>query len=121
MRILADENFPWEAVHALRQHGYDVAWARTDTPGANDRDLLKQAQAEGRIIMTFDKDFGELAFHYHLPANSGVILFRIAPSSATEIARFAVSVFEERTDWPGHFCVVETNRIRLTPLPDTKR
>jgi len=84
MRILANENFPGEAVEALRKQGHDVAWVRTDAPGNNDTQVLERAQREGRIVITFDKDFGELAFRAGLPAQSGIILFRIsAPSERT--------------------------------------
>ncbi len=62
MRILADENFPGDAVEALRQQGYDVVWVRTDAPGSSDHVILARAQAENRVIVTLDKDFGELAF-----------------------------------------------------------
>ena len=62
MRILANENFPGDAVIALRQRGHDVAWVRTDVPSSSDIAILERAQRENRIIVTFDKDFGELAF-----------------------------------------------------------
>jgi predicted nuclease of predicted toxin-antitoxin system len=61
MRILANETFPGEAVDALRDRGHDVAWVRTDTPGSTDIEVLARAQAEGRLLVTLDKDFGELA------------------------------------------------------------
>lgn len=77
MRFLANENFPGEAVAALRRGGYDVAWVRTDAPGASDQDILGRAQREKRVLVTFDKDFGELAWRASLPAESGVVLFRI--------------------------------------------
>jgi predicted nuclease of predicted toxin-antitoxin system len=62
MRILADENCPGDLVTALRSDGYDVVWIRMDAPDSNDPAILTRAQAERRIILTFDKDFGELAF-----------------------------------------------------------
>lgn len=77
MRFLANENFPGDTVEALRQQGNNVSWIRTDAPGSTDIDVLAFAQSEERIILTFDKDFGELAFHSGLPASSGVILFRL--------------------------------------------
>ena len=61
MRILANENFPGTAVRALQGRGHDVAWVRFDAAGSSDIEVLARAQAEGRILVTFDKDFGELA------------------------------------------------------------
>lgn len=117
MRLLANENFPGDAVEALRQRGHDVAWIRTDAPGSTDAQILERAQAESRIVVTFDKDFGELAFRSRLPASSGIILFRIAAPSAEHVAKVAITAVESRSDWEGHFAVVEDDRIRMTPLP----
>lgn len=117
MRILANENFPGDAVDALRQQGHDVAWVRIDTPGISDPEVLSRAQRENRIVVTFDKDFGELAFRSRLPASSGIILFRISIPSPAYVARVVVAAIESRTDWAGHFAVVEDSRIRMTPLP----
>lgn len=120
MRILADENFPGDAVTALRQRGHDVAWIRIDAPGCSDAEILGRAQREERIVVTFDKDFGELAFRFGLPASSGVVLFRIAVSSSSHVARMAVAALESRADWAGHFAVVEERRIRMTALPKAR-
>jgi len=117
MYILANENFPEDAVDALRQRGHDVVWIRTDAPGSSDEQVLARAQTENRVLITFDKDFGELAFRARLPASSGIILFRISTPSSTHIARVAATVLDSRSDWAGHFAVVEDNRIRMTPLP----
>jgi predicted nuclease of predicted toxin-antitoxin system len=68
MRLLADENFPRAAVGALRDAGHDVVWVRTAAPGARDFDLLTWAAREGRVLLTFDKDFGEVARSTDLPA-----------------------------------------------------
>jgi predicted nuclease of predicted toxin-antitoxin system len=117
MRLLANENFPLDAVEALRAEGHDVAWIREDAPGSSDEQVLARAQQEGRILVTFDKDFGELAFRSKLPATGGVILFRITASSSRRIAQVAVQALAARTDWAGHFSVIEDQRIRMTPLP----
>ncbi len=121
MRLLADENFPGETVEALRSRGHDVAWVRVDAPGAADREVLARAAAEDQLLVTFDKDFGELAFRAALPASSGVVLFRISTGSPARVTRIAVSVLESRADWAGHFAVIEDDRVRVTPLPPQKK
>ena len=73
MLFLANENFPGEAVEALRREGHDVAWVRIDAPGISDEEVLKRAQIDNRVVLTFDKDFGELALRAGLPAACGVI------------------------------------------------
>ncbi|MBI2392261.1 MAG: DUF5615 family PIN-like protein [Deltaproteobacteria bacterium] len=60
MRLLANENFPRQAVEALRAAGHDVAWVVEGTPSVEDRSVLQQAVAEERVLVTLDKDFGEL-------------------------------------------------------------
>jgi predicted nuclease of predicted toxin-antitoxin system len=81
MLFLADEDFPGIAVSWLRETGHDVLWARTSMPGQSDTSLLAAAQRESRIVLTCDKDFGELAFHWGLPATCGIVLFRLPPLS----------------------------------------
>jgi predicted nuclease of predicted toxin-antitoxin system len=117
MKIHANENFPGDAVTLLRAHGHDVHWGRTDSPGATDDRVLTQAQAEQRIIVTFDKDFGELAFRQRLSAACGIVLFRVATPSPEAAAQTIVAVLESRDNWAGHFSVVEPGRVRMRNLP----
>jgi len=60
MRFLANENFPADAVTQLKAAGHDIVWVRTAAPGMKDEDVLAWAAREARIVLTFDKDFGEL-------------------------------------------------------------
>jgi len=120
MRILANEKFPGAAVDALRAGGHDVFWARTDSPGSPDSEVVKRAASEHRILITFDKDFGELAFRRGLSSPAGIILFRIKAPSAAHVAQTTVAVLESRDDWAGHFSVIEERRLRMTPLPEKK-
>jgi predicted nuclease of predicted toxin-antitoxin system len=117
MRILANENFPLDAVVSLRTDGHDVLWVRTEAPGISDVEVLDLARRDNRLIVTFDKDFGELAFHAHLPLASGIILFRLRAASAAQIAKFVSSVLMSRDDWLGSFAVIDNFRIRIRPLP----
>jgi predicted nuclease of predicted toxin-antitoxin system len=121
MRVLANENFPGPAIEAPRAKGHDAVWVRTDMPGATDDAVLERAQAEERLVVTFDKDFGELAFRWGLPATRGVILFRISLPSSDAAIRRIVEVLENRTDWYGRFAVAEEHRTRLRPLPAPRR
>src|SRR5258708_11408216 len=103
MRFLANDNFPGPAVAALVALDHDVVWIRDAAPGATDADVLAQAAREERILLTFDKDFGELARRSVLPGACGIVLFRIPlPDPANVGARLA-NLIEERIDWAGHF------------------
>jgi predicted nuclease of predicted toxin-antitoxin system len=116
MRFLADENFPLDAVEALRENGHDVAWIRADSPGIADPLVLERAQIENRIVLTFDKDFGELAFRLKLLATAGIILFRIKAPSSLVIAEKVTKAITLRDDWYGHFSVVEDDKVRMRVL-----
>ncbi|MCS6852763.1 MAG: DUF5615 family PIN-like protein [Gemmataceae bacterium] len=117
MKLLANENFPRSAVEALRAAGHDVVWVRTDMAGATDAEVLARARADERVLLSFDKDFGELAFRSGLPATCGVVLFRFAPVSPEFVAKRVVTILAGTMPWVGHFAVVEETRIRLRPLP----
>jgi predicted nuclease of predicted toxin-antitoxin system len=117
LRILANENIPGDAVTLLRQRGHDVAWIRTDSPGASDNANLARAVAEQRLLLTFDKDFGELVFRRGQKASCGIVLFRFTISSSSAAAITIANILESRSDWAGQFSVVTDRRIRITPLP----
>jgi predicted nuclease of predicted toxin-antitoxin system len=117
MNLLANENCPRLIVDALAAAGHDVLWVRTASPGLADPDVLARAVAETRVLVTFDKDFGQLAFHHGLPATCGVILLRISLADPVAAATLVVRTLASRTDWAGHFSVVTDHRIRMRPLP----
>ena len=112
MRYLADENMPGPAVRMLRESGLDVAWIRDDEPGLSDEGVLARSQSEDRVLITFDKDFGELARRHGLPASCGVVLFRIQTRNPVEAAEQVLKILTSRQDWPGHFSVVSATGIR---------
>jgi predicted nuclease of predicted toxin-antitoxin system len=117
LRLLANENFPGPLIRELRRRGHDVASVKELMRGATDREVLEQARQDDRLLVTFDKDFGELAFRSRLPAGSGVILFRLSgPSPEIDNAR-ALAALESGIDWIGSFAVVTDDRIRVRPLP----
>jgi predicted nuclease of predicted toxin-antitoxin system len=116
MKFLADENFRRPAVYALREHGFEVMWATEDSPGSADEDVLARCAKHKLTLRTLDKDFGELVFHRGLPAEYGVILFRVDAESPQQFAEIALAALRSRDDWGGFFSVVGEGRIRMTPL-----
>lgn len=78
------------------------------------------ARVDDRILLTFDKDFGDLVLRRGLPASRGVVLFRMPLEDPGRIARLVVSVLASRTDWADHFSVVESERVRMRPLAGGK-
>jgi predicted nuclease of predicted toxin-antitoxin system len=117
MRFLANENVPGDAVTALEAAGHDLIWVRAAAPGTRDEDVLAWAVREMRILLTFGKDFGELAWSRGLPATCGIVLFRLPMPAASTVGAVLAGRIAERTDWAGHFTVIEPGRIRMRPLP----
>lgn len=118
MRLLVDQNVPRAVVAALRDDEHDVIWAQRSHPGDPDEVVLEVAQTEGRVLLTFDTDFGTLAFENGLPASSGIILFRLTLTSPETVARTVRDAIRSRNDWKGHFSVVDDGQIRMRPLPE---
>ncbi|MCI0650590.1 MAG: DUF5615 family PIN-like protein [Planctomycetes bacterium] len=117
MKFLANENFPLAVVNMLRDRGEDVVWVGDDMRAATDTQVLARAQQDARIVLTFDKDFGELAFRSELSATCGVVLFRLTGASPDEDNARAIAVFSSGEIVAGRFVVVESDRIRVRPLP----
>jgi predicted nuclease of predicted toxin-antitoxin system len=60
--FLADENYPFDAVRHLREAGHDVAAIVRDLSRASDEEILERAVREGRVVLTFDRDYGRLLY-----------------------------------------------------------
>ena len=116
MRLLADENVPYPAIAALRSDGHDVISVAELSPGSADTDIFDWAIRDDRIILTFDKDFGEIARQTPASAQSGVILLRGAMPPPPDVGRHFVEAINARTDWKGYFSVIEPNWVRRWPL-----
>lgn len=117
MRFVAHENIPSTVILELRNRNHDVLSVKEEMRGLHDDAILARAQAEDRIVITHDKDFGELAFRSRLPASCGVILFRLAGTDPQMDSQRILEAVESRGDWAGHFSVVTDDRIRMRPLP----
>ena len=117
MRFLANENVPGPVVSVLRERGHDVVWIKESMAGADDPVVMALAQTDGRVVVTNDTDFGELAFRSGLPANCGVVLIRIDWTEPEADNEVVVAALTSRDDWSGVFAVVERDRVRIRPLP----
>src|SRR5687767_14463318 len=117
MRILADENMARDIVAWLRGCGHDVLFAAEVNPGADDKDWTNRAERERRVILTSDKDFGELVFRDGLSSH-GVVLLRLEDHMVSEILARLQSVWSVIEANPsGGFIVITENKIRVRTLP----
>jgi len=118
MRFLVDQNVPRDVIDGLREDRHDVTWAQTAHPGADDEVLFRHAREENRLLLTFDTDFGTLAFNRDLPPPPGILLFRLTLISPSAVAEAVRDVIRSRDDWAGHFSVIDDSQIRMRQLPD---
>jgi predicted nuclease of predicted toxin-antitoxin system len=113
MRLLADENIHSDLVVWLRAQNHDVIYAAEFLQQSEDSNLLHLAETQHRVVITDDKDFGELVFHRHLPT-SGVILLRLRmPRIELRIVRLQEVWDTIESNLPGTFVVVTEDRIRI--------
>jgi predicted nuclease of predicted toxin-antitoxin system len=116
MRFLAHENFPGAAVAALKRAGHDVVWVRTAAPATTHLDVLAWAAREERILLPFDKDFGELARGSGHPRAPGIVVLRTPMRRPGDIGQRLARLITAHDDWAGSFSVIEPDRIRMRPL-----
>jgi predicted nuclease of predicted toxin-antitoxin system len=117
MRWIANENVSGTVIRTLRERGHDVLSVKESLRGAGDPHILERAQSNERVVLTHDKDFGELAFRCRLPASSGIVLFRLSGADPQRDNRRMLQVLESGVDWIGQFAVVTDDRVRMRPLP----
>lgn len=116
MKILADENVPAPLVEALRNAGEDVDYIVELSPGITDDEVLDIAREQGRILLTEDKDFGELVFRLKRGL-LGVILVRLPEDNWESHWSRLMSVIERYKDMlTGNFTVIEEKKIRFRRL-----
>lgn len=117
MDFLANENFPLLSIELLRNADYNVASVIEETPGAKDSAILRRAHKENRVILTFDRDYGELIYRHRSFIPNGVVYFRFDPSTPEEPAEILSKILKEgKVSISGKFTVVERVRIRQRTL-----
>ena len=117
MRFLADENIGLNVVKFLRSRRHSVlsVLENKNLRGMDDDFLISLANRENRIIITLDKDFGELIFK-KLKKSFGVILFRLRDERDDNIIKAFSNLLELRHNPKGKFISVSEDRIRVVEL-----
>ena len=116
MKLLADECCDVALVEALRADGHDVLYVLESLRGASDEEVLTRAFSEDRLLITEDKDFGELVYRLERPA-IGIILLRFDPvDRILKIPRLFDLLRQDPQRLPGSFVVIEADKVRVRPL-----
>jgi predicted nuclease of predicted toxin-antitoxin system len=112
MKVLLDACVSGGARHELRSAGHDVVWVGDEPGSPGDDEILTRASQESRVLVTLDKDFGELAIVYERP-HSGIV--RLVGFSARRQGTILVRVLAEFSGEleAGAIVTAEPGRIRI--------
>lgn len=113
--FIVDECTGMAVVHFLRAQGFDVIGVSEQMPQAIDSDILALALAEQRVVVTNDKDFGDMVFR-DARRHAGILLLRLADDRAETKIRVVAAVLAQHGDkLVNHFVVATEQNIRLRP------
>ena len=118
MRWLADENVDHSVVLALRAAGHEVWSVADQAPGIRDDEVLRRARDTSAVLITAEKDFGELVFRQQL-VQGGVLLIRLAGMSPQEKAQLVIDMLANHApEVARSFSVMTRTSLRIRRLPD---
>jgi len=120
VRFLLDEGLPFRLAAFLTSEGHDVVACGADYPHAlTDRQILAIAFGEQRIVLTNDKDFGDLIFRDGLP-HAGVILFRLGYVPIDVRIALLRQTLTDHADRMDHFVVISPGGSRVASAPEAR-
>jgi predicted nuclease of predicted toxin-antitoxin system len=110
VKILVDVSAGQTIGNVIQVLGHDTALVRDRDPTISDVDILAWAVAEARLVVTMDKDFGDLVYRSKLP-HAGVLLLRRESVRAAQRVQIVTDIFAAHAvDLPGHFSVYQNGR-----------
>jgi predicted nuclease of predicted toxin-antitoxin system len=113
MNLVADENIDRGIVERLRRDGHHVDWIAELSPSVSDEEVLRRAVGCDAVLVTEDKDFGELVHRRRL-SHAGVLLVRLEGlDNATKAEVVSAALRDNAADLPGAFAVVSRDSVRL--------
>ncbi|QEP43368.1 hypothetical protein D5085_09685 [Ectothiorhodospiraceae bacterium BW-2] len=116
MRWLLNESIPLTTIRELEAAGHDVLAIKEHSLGSRDEDVMALVHRERRVIVTFERDYGELVFRYRLPQPAGVVYLRFAPQTLQESAAHLLQLIASGAVLEGKFTTVDRTHIRQRPL-----
>lgn len=116
MKFVADEGVDAPIVKRLRENGHDVVYIAESDRGITDDEVLEIANSDARILITRDKDFGELVFRMNR-LHSGVILTRLEGLNPQEKATIVQTVIDSyHSELSTAFTVIQPSLVRIRPI-----
>ncbi|MGH2459401.1 MAG: DUF5615 family PIN-like protein [Chloroflexota bacterium] len=119
MRFLVDESTDFAVARALAEDGHDVAAVAHLMRGAPDDEVMALADRENRILLTEDKDFGQI-FYADLSRRRTVILIRFPIPLRASLGSSMTDLIRRSGDQIiGCFVVIQPGHIRIGRRPGT--
>lgn len=116
MNLLADESVDRQIVERLRSDGHEVLYIAEIEPSVSDNRVFDLANEKNALLVTSDKDFGDIVFRDNRLSSRGVVLLRLAGLSTESKSESVSEAFREnKSAFPGHFSVIAPGRIRIRP------
>ena len=113
MRFLANENFPFPSIRFLRQAGYHISSVSEQFSGISDYEVIEKAKVDNSIILTFDKDYGEIIFKHGQENPPAVIFFRFKGENPVKAGQLLIALIEnKKIKLENKFTVIEKESIR---------
>lgn len=113
LRFLVDVGVGKGIERYLREEGYDTKAVRDTDPRMEDEEIIRTAVTENRMVITMDKDFGELVYHSSME-HSGVLLLRLEDATGTEKSQVVKYIMKNYSDRIKNcFCVFQNDKFRI--------
>jgi len=114
MNLLADESVDRQIVESLRDEGYDVLYILEVDPSISDGLVFDRANEMDALLVTADKDFGEIVFRDNRLSSGGVVLIRLAGLSAEKKAGIVLTAFRSHyLEFSNKYSVIEPGKVRI--------
>lgn len=114
LKFLIDLGVGKKVEEWLKINRYDVKTVRNIDPKATDTEILKIAQSESRMVITMDKDFGELVFKSG-KTHADVLILRLEDANGAKKVEIIKGILHEHQDKiQKRFCVFQNNRLRIS-------
>jgi predicted nuclease of predicted toxin-antitoxin system len=118
MKWLADENIPGSTIRFLRQLNQQVLSVAELAPAAPDRKVIQIAVQQECILLSFDRDHGNLVFSEGITPPPAIVYLRLSPPDPESLQRIMSDLINlGEAALTGKFTVVTTDEIRQRPLP----
>jgi len=120
LKFLVDVGVGKKVEEYLLGKGYDTKSVRSLDQRMPDQDIIRLAALEKRIVISMDKDFGELVYHSGMD-HCGILLLRLEDANGSEKQQVMVKILEKYAEnLKNHFCVYQNKKFRFRKISREK-